>query len=129
VAEILRRLNDRGAVPIGSALMDQETLAGIGNVYKSETLFLAELSPFVAVREVPHDKLIQVVELARKLMRRNLGPSRRTTPAGRIAAPYWVYERSGEPCLRCGARILMKRQEPLARSTYYCPECQLPPAL
>lgn len=127
--EILRRLRERPGLAIGSALMDQEILAGIGNVYKSECLYVAELSPFVPVAELDDAKLTQVVEVARRLMRRNLGPARRTTPAGRVASPYWVYARSGEPCFRCGARVRMKRQDPLARSTYYCPVCQLPAEL
>jgi endonuclease VIII len=127
--EILRRLRAQTSTPIGSALMDQEILAGIGNVYKSETLFIAEVSPFIRVAEIDEVKLTELVQIARRLMRRNLGPSRRTTPAGRVASTYWVYGRSGEPCLRCGARVTMRRQEPLARSTYYCPECQLPAEL
>jgi endonuclease-8 len=126
LTEILRRLRLRGAVPIGSALMDQEILAGIGNVYKSEILFMAELSPFVPVASLTDEQLTELVTLARRWMRRNVGASRRTTPAGRVASHYWVYGRSGEPCLRCGERVAMRRQDPLARSTYYCPECQLP---
>lgn len=124
VAEILRRLRERPEAEIGSALLDQEALSGIGNIYKSETLFLAGVSPFSPVRELDDAELTRIVELARQLMRRNLGSRRRTTPEGRIASRYWVYERSGDPCLRCGTRVAMKRQEPLARSTYYCAECQ-----
>lgn len=126
LGEIMRRLRERDSIAIGSAVMDQEILAGIGNIYKSESLFVAELSPFVPVAALDDAQLTKLVGTARGLMRRNLGKSRRTTPAGRVASPYWVYKRSGEPCLRCGARIGMKRQDPLARSTYYCPECQLP---
>jgi endonuclease VIII len=125
VPEILRRLRAQPEREIGSAVMDQEILAGIGNIYKSESLFLAELSPFLRVNELDDAALTRLVETARRLMRRNLGSVRRTTPAGRIAARYWVYERSGEPCFRCGERVAMRRQEPLARSTYYCPGCQV----
>lgn len=126
--EILRRLHLTPERPIGSALMDQEILAGIGNVYKSEVLFITETSPFARVAELGDTRLLAIVETARSLMRRNVGQQRRTTPRGRIAAPYWVYGRSGEPCMRCGARVAMQRQDPLARSTYYCPECQPLPA-
>lgn len=127
-AEILRRLRRAPERAIGSALMDQEILAGIGNVYKSEVLFITETSPFSRVAELDDTRLLAIVDTARSLMRRNLGQRRRTTPRGRIAAPYWVYERSGELCMRCGARVVMQRQDPLARSTYYCPECQPLPA-
>jgi endonuclease-8 len=123
-AEILQRLRRQPERAIGAALMDQEVLAGIGNVYKSEVLFITETSPFARVADLDEARLLAIVKTARELMRRNVGGRRRTTPRGRIASNHWVYERSGEPCLRCGARIEMRRQNPLARSSYYCPECQ-----
>lgn len=122
--EILRRLREHPETVIGTALLDQELLSGIGNVYKSEVLFLAEVSPFTRIDALDDTRLGRILEIARQLMRRNVGAARRTTPRGRIASRYWVYDRSGEPCLRCGARVAMQRQGPLARSTYYCPECQ-----
>jgi endonuclease VIII len=146
LGEILRRLRREPDRAIGAALMDQEALSGIGNVYKSEVLFITEVSPFARIADLDDALLSKVIQTARNLMRRNvvegagaptrsgrveragtrsgMGGPRRTTPRGRIAAPYWVYERSGEPCMRCGARIVMQRQNPLARSTYHCPECQ-----
>jgi endonuclease-8 len=125
--EVLRRLRREPERAIGSALMDQEALAGIGNVYKSEVLFITETSPFARVADLDEARLLAIVKTARDLMRRNVGGRRRTTPRGRIGSPYWVYGRSGEPCLRCGARLEMRRQNPLARSSYYCPECQPTP--
>lgn len=126
-SEILQRLRRDPERAIGSALMDQELLAGIGNVYKSEVLFITETSPFARVAELDDERLLAIVHTARDLMRRNVGGRRRTTPRGRIASSFWVYERSGELCMRCGARIQMQRQDPLARSSYYCPECQRVP--
>lgn len=123
-AEIVRRLRDNPELPLGVALMDQNLLSGIGNIYKSETLFLTAVSPFTPMKRLDDARLQQVVQKARELMRRNLGPGRRTTPRGRIAAPYWVYERSGERCFKCGEHVRMQRQGPLDRSTYFCPECQ-----
>jgi endonuclease-8 len=125
--EILERLRREPERAIGSALMDQEALAGVGNVYKSEVLFITETSPFARVADLDEARLLAIVKTARDLMRRNVGGRRRTTPRGRIGPSYWVYGRSGEPCLRCGARIQMQRQNPLARSSYYCPECQPTP--
>jgi endonuclease VIII len=122
--EILRRLRREPERAIGSALMDQEALSGIGNVYKSEVLFITKTSPFARVDDLADASLLAIVTTARELMRRNVGGRRRTTPRGRISSPYWVYGRSGEPCMRCGARIGMQRQNPLARSSYYCAECQ-----
>jgi len=128
LGEILSRLRAEPERPLGSALLDQGLLSGIGNIYKSESLFLARLSPFAPVRAFTDAELERVVRKARELMRRNLGPGRRTTPRGRIGPVHWVYERQGEACLRCDAMVRMQRQDPLARSTYYCPECQPEPA-
>jgi endonuclease-8 len=134
-AQILERLRRQPERAIGSALLDQEILAGIGNVYKSEVLFITETSPFAPIAELDDARLLHIITTARDSMRRNLssgapgaGGPRRTTPRGRIAAAHWVYGRSGELCMRCGERIRMQRQEPLARSTYFCQGCQpLPP--
>jgi len=129
--EILARLRRQPERALGSALMDQEILAGVGNVYKSEVLFITEASPFSRVSDLSDEALLRIIGVARDLMRRNVargvseaGGGRRTTPRGRIASPYWVYGRSGELCMRCGERVAMQRQDPLARSTYYCPGCQ-----
>jgi len=127
LAEIVARLRADPERELGSALLDQTLLSGIGNIYKSESLFLARLSPFAPVRAFPDAELERVVKKARELMRRNVGGGRRTTPRGRIGPAYWVYERAGEACLRCDAPIRMQRQEPLSRSTYYCPGCQPAP--
>lgn len=127
-AEVMSRLRREPERAIGSALMDQGILAGVGNVYKSEVLFITETSPFARIADLDEARLLSIIGTARSLMRRNVGGPRRTTPRGRIAAPYWVYGRSGEPCMRCGARILMQRQGPLARSTYHCAVCQPLPA-
>jgi endonuclease-8 len=126
----VERLRDLGpGVELGDAIMRQRAVAGIGNVYKSELLFLAGLDPFTPVSAVTKAELRSLLERARELMQRNLelAGKRRTRfsardPRGR----FWVYERSGRPCRRCGELIAMRRQGELARSTYYCPRCQSP---
>lgn len=123
VAGMLARLALHPERPLGDAVMDQTILAGIGNVYKSEMLFLARLSPFTPVGAVPQEKLQQLIEATAAMMRRNLGPGHRTTRTSPGSA-VWVYERSGQPCLRCRTRIQMRRQGELGRSTYFCPRCQ-----
>jgi endonuclease-8 len=110
---------------IGEALLDQRLLAGIGNVYKAEALFLAGVSPFRAVAEVPD--LRKLVNLARRLMlanRDSLGIV--TTGVNRRGAQHWVYGRAGEPCRRCGTRIESAQQGPAPydRVTFWCPTCQ-----
>jgi endonuclease-8 len=121
------RLRARGELAIGVALMDQTALAGIGNVYKSEVLFLAGVRPTVPVRDLDDIALDRLVATARELMTRNVDPAtrgpRRTTSA-LSPSPVWVYRRSGKPCLRCGDRIRRVVQGEQARSSYYCPACQ-----
>jgi endonuclease-8 len=126
-AEALRRLRVRDATPLGVAIMDQRAIAGVGNVYKSESLFLARLDPFTNVGAFDDDTLRALLQRLRKLMRANLTEARRTTRmlARADGGPrHWVYDRSGEPCLRCGARVSMRRQGAQHRSTYFCAACQ-----
>ncbi len=122
--EALDRLQTLGDVELGDAIMRQSAVAGIGNVYKSELLFSCRLDPFVAVGSIERSVLRDLLARARKLMTANVtmrGPRRtRFSGAGRM----WVYERSGEGCHECGTIIRMRRQGALARSTYYCPNCQ-----
>ena len=136
VAEVLDQRCPAGASPhtgtgqgcrreIGEALLDQTCLAGIGNLYKAETLFLSGVNPFVAVSEVRD--LGRVVRLARRLMMSNkLTPMQSTTGVARRGEQNWVYGRGGRPCRRCGTRIRSQLQGPplRERTTYWCPTCQ-----
>lgn len=124
--EAMRRLRapERADLEIAVALLDQRALAGIGNVYKSEILFLGGVSPFVRVRDLDDATLDRLVVIARELMRRNLGPGMRRTTAALSPGLVWVYRRSGRPCRKCGRTIERKVQGELARSTYFCPTCQ-----
>ncbi len=124
VDQVMANLAQVSRVPLGEALLDQRVMAGVGNVYKSETLFVCRQDPFVAVGDVTAPALARVVDTAAALMRRNLGPGpRRTRPRGSGPA-LWVYRRSGQHCLVCGVTVEMRRQGAQARSTYYCPACQ-----
>jgi endonuclease VIII len=122
--EALLRLREHPDSTIAEALMLQSIVAGIGNVYKSETLFIEKVSPFLRVSELDDATLQRLLARARFLMRRNVNGRRRTT-FGTFAGPnYFVYERSGQHCLKCDTKIGMRRQGALQRSTYFCPECQ-----
>ena len=125
LAQARARLRADGDAEIGAALLDQSHLAGIGNVYKSETLFLCGLHPFRRVAELDDASLDRVVTTARREMRRNLDAVARRT-RGPAASPYWVYRRSGRPCLRCGTVVERRMQGRPPRSTYFCPHCQSP---
>lgn len=121
----LERLRRLDAKPVGEAILAQTALSGVGNVYKSEVLFLQRVDPFAPVGEFSDETLLAIIARVRSLAKRNLdGRPRRTrfrTDGGRK----WVYDRLGEPCLECGTPIRMQRQGDLGRSTYWCPECQV----
>lgn len=124
----LANLRDRAEMPIGEALLDQGALAGIGNIYKSETLFAERANPFAPVAAYDDEKLRAIVRTARRLMKRNLDNVSRVTTAGNAPGRVWVYRRQRKACARCGRPIAMRRQGPQARSTYFCPRCQAQPA-
>jgi endonuclease-8 len=118
------RLRAVGAEEIGAALLDQSRVAGIGNVYKSEVLFLCGLSPFARVAELDDAVLDRILGTARRQMRRNLELVSRSTRG--FPGKHWVYRRSGQPCLHCGAVVERRMQGNPPRSTYFCPRCQPP---
>lgn len=120
----LRRLRRHNQLPIGEALMNQQLVAGIGNVYKSEILFINRLNPFKSVAEFDDDTLRQCLQSSRRFMRRNLEGLRRKFRGSTQGDRLWVYRRRGLGCLECSTLIAMRRQGDAARSTYFCPQCQ-----
>lgn len=122
--EVLRRFRVHDPTPIGEAVMNQTIVCGIGNVYKSEVLFLTKVNPFVIVGKLSDERLVQIVYSAKKWMTENLGRSPRQTRFGLDGARLWVYGRSGKACFTCGQRIRLSRQGDLGRTTFWCPSCQ-----
>ena len=124
--EAVRRLSTRPDVELGRALLDQRNLAGIGNVYAAETCFVAGVSPWTPVGDVAD--LPAVVAAAHRLLTANRHRGRRVT-TGDSRRPYWVYDRAGLPCRRCGNGIRSAPQgtPPQQRTTYWCPSCQPAP--
>jgi endonuclease-8 len=123
--EALRRLRSHPDEDIGVALLDQRNLAGIGNLYKVESLFLCRVHPWARVADV--DDLPGLVERARTLMLANRGhPEQSTTGDTRRGQDHWVAGRKGRPCRRCGTTILLGDQGPdlQERVTWWCPTCQ-----
>lgn len=123
------QLPAHGDREIGDLLLDQRVAAGIGNVYRSEVLFVRGVHPRTPSRSLASRDLAGLFEAAAELMRANLGAgARATVPLQRrptASSPrFWVYDRAGKPCLECGAAIERLVQGDLARSTYYCPVCQ-----
>jgi endonuclease-8 len=123
--EALRRLRAGPDEQIGVALVDQRNLAGIGNLYKVESLFLLGVHPWARVADVA--PLPELVERARALMRANLHhPEQNTTGDRRRGFDHWVFGRQGKPCRRCRTAILLGEQGPplQERVTWWCPTCQ-----
>ena len=121
-AEAVRRLAAQPTTSIAEALLDQRNLAGIGNLYKCELLFLRGISPWTPVAEVPD--LPTMVRLAQRLLAANRGRwTQSSTGSLRRGETSYVYGRRGQPCRRCGAPI--RKEEQGERVTYWCPTCQV----
>jgi endonuclease VIII len=131
--EALRRIRTRGEASIGDALLDQRVLAGIGNVFKCEILFLSHIDPFRRVKSLDDQTLERVIDVAVAQLKANvMAPSQTLSPAlGRRTTrsldpreKLWVYGRGGKPCRRCGTAIAARASGPDARLTFWCPRCQ-----
>jgi endonuclease-8 len=129
------RLRARPDRPMSEVLLDQSVAAGAGNVYRSESLFLAGLDPARPCSAVSDQALEALFALASKLMKANVGQTaaggivtyrglRRTTGRSDEGARHWVYGRGGQPCRKCATPIAYRKTGPDARGLYYCPQCQ-----
>jgi endonuclease VIII len=122
VVERMGRVPEPG-VTVAEVLLDQRVAAGIGNVYKSEVLWAERLDPATPIEQVPDELRRRLVATASRLLRANLTTARRTTVPGGLA----VYRKARRPCRRCGTPIRTGRWGEQARSTYWCPRCQVRP--
>ncbi len=128
-----KRLGERLAgrrAPLKAALLDQRTVAGLGNIYVDEALWRARLHPLREAGRLDGDELRRLAKGIRESLRAGLarqGASLRdySTPdgsRGRAQERFRVYGRAGEPCPRCGTPIDKIRVG--GRGTWYCPDCQ-----
>ena len=101
---------------LGETLLDQSVVAGIGNMWLAESLWLAELSPWRRLRDVSNDGRRRALEVAAELMRESVDTGR--------ARRHRVYRRVGQPCPRCRTRIRSWGQGDDNRVAYWCPGCQ-----
>jgi endonuclease-8 len=114
----LRRLReDDPARPIGDALLDQRTLAGIGNLWKCEGCFAAGIDPWRPAGRVSDDEALAIVRATRPGMQRSARD-------GMQDLHRVVYGRAGRPCPRCGEPIRSRGQGDDNRVTYWCAGCQ-----
>ena len=100
----------------GEGLIDQGLVAGIGNMWMAETLWQAELSPWLRLADVPESDRRRVLELAATRMRDAVGAGREPRRQ--------VYGRAGQPCPRCRTPIRSRGQGDANRTAYWCPQCQ-----
>jgi endonuclease-8 len=100
---------------IGDALLDQRLVAGIGNVWKVESLWAQRISPWRPLADVSDLELREVLTTAHRLMRASVDG---------VPGTRHVYRRKGHMCPRCGTPIKSWPQGDDARMTYWCPQCQ-----
>jgi endonuclease-8 len=132
--EAVRRLRERGTSEIADALLNQRVMAGLGNVYKSEVLFLCGVNPITRVDALADEQIDRLVDTGRSVLLTNVSGAvppmttytslRRTTRRSDPSARLWVYGRARLPCRRCGTAIEVRTQGTGARLTYWCPTCQ-----
>lgn len=112
-------------------LLDQTKILGLGNIYASEALFLARISPFKEAHSLSRVRALRLHQAIRDVLEEAIaaGSTLRIDLSDGIGSyfgtteRFWrVYEREGEPCVNCGTRI--RRAVQGGRSTYYCPRCQ-----
>jgi endonuclease VIII len=123
-AEVVTRARaTRNADAIGEVLLDQQVVAGIGNIYRCESLFLERIHPWTILSQLTDAAFEALVETASRIMRANLGkPIGRNFGNGENQT--WVYGRNGLPCKNCATPIQTRKQGSQARTAYWCSSCQ-----
>lgn len=118
--------------PIKILLMDQEKIAGLGNIYANDSLFLACIHPLIKTNHLEKKKIAKLYQSIKKIIEqaiKNKGSSGADeayilpdSSKGQHQRHFLVYQRENEPCPRCGEKI--KRIKQAGRSTFFCPRCQ-----
>lgn len=118
---------------IKAALLDQTVVAGVGNIYADESLFMARIHPETRVRDVSNKQFSALYEAVRKSMFTSIEKGGSTDKnyvnaegkKGTYLAEAYVFRKQGQPCLRCGSDIVKIRVA--GRGTHVCLNCQTPP--
>jgi endonuclease-8 len=124
---------EKSKKPIGILMMEQDVMAGVGNIYRAELLFRARQSPFTPGRDVPPAIVKKMWKEAGPLMRAGMVDRRIVTTLAKdrdhkrgkvqVGDEHYVYRRNGQPCRICGTKIL-KREGFAGRNLFWCPVCQ-----
>ncbi len=128
-------LRAQAEMEVAEALLRQDVMAGIGNVYKSEVCFACRVNPFRKVANLTDAEVNCLISTARKFMTANVTDTsgaaivtytgfRRTTRRANPGERLWVYGRGDQPCRRCETPIQSRKQGRGARITFWCPKCQ-----
>jgi DNA-formamidopyrimidine glycosylase len=126
--EAHRRVLAAGRREIGDVLLDQQVVAGIGNIFKSEGLYLGHIDPRRPAHSISREEADRLWQAVRPmLLEAAQGQDPVTTlppDLRRTGENYWVYSRAQRPCFLCGSLVAMVRQGQLERASYFCPNCQ-----
>jgi formamidopyrimidine-DNA glycosylase len=128
--QTLRSLTDGRSACIKAVLMDQQALAGLGNIYSEEALFRVGIDPRRSAKSLTSDDLRRLSKAIREVLLEAMGHRGSSfhdyvDAEGREGQHQWhvkVYRRTGEPCYNCGTPI--ERIKVSGRSTHFCPRCQ-----
>ena len=131
VAAMLSAAKDKRTT-LKAFVLDQSVIAGVGNIYASEALWRAKLRPTLRTQKLTAPAADRLAAAIREVIERALDNGGTTLAdfvdadgtAGENADYLWVYDRAGQPCMRCRTEI--KRSVLQGRATYYCPTCQTP---
>jgi formamidopyrimidine-DNA glycosylase len=127
--DLIASLRNRRA-PVKAAILDQRTVAGVGNIYADEALWRARIHPLRPARDLAPEEVRALHRALRHALERGIARQGATLSTyslpdgtgGRMQGEFKVYGRAGEPCTRCGTPIEKIRVG--GRGTWYCPRCQ-----
>ena len=118
--------------PVKTLLLDQHYFAGIGNIYACDALFLAGIHPNLPANKVTRSKVLKLHGFLLSIMRQSVSVGGSTARDKKYLKPdgtsgqnqffFRVYQRKGEPCLKCGTKIEYLKIG--GRGTFFCPKCQ-----
>jgi len=128
--EYLARKLHRRARPIKTALLDQSLVAGLGNIYADETLFLSGVMPTTLCADLTREQIERIHSAIIQVLQKAIASGGTTFSNflnvqgvnGNYGGVAWVYNRAGQPCRTCSTTI--EKIKLAGRSTHYCPACQ-----